>query len=141
MRAMRLDDLRAAGFAEPATTGVVDLLIEDEDRTHEWADDLVAALELIVRRQVLRARCPADLRDMLECMRAGETTGRGARTEKNAIREIRAAVRLGRPRQLEMLRFDPMDPTPRPPSAAGRPRGSKTRRVERPQVGGQGVLI
>ena len=107
---------------EASTPGVLNLLIELEVRQDDWADDLVDALELAARRQVLRARCPADLRDLLECMRVGVATGRGARTEKNAVKTIRQFIAAGGPAQRELFPYAAQPATPRPPTRRGRPR-------------------
>ncbi len=125
---------------EASTPGVLDLLIELEVRQDDWADDLVDALELEARRQVLRARCPADQRDIAACLRAGVGSGRGDKTEKNAIREIRAAVHSDGPRQRELITVGDTPPTPRPPTRRGRPKGSRTRR-RATEGGEQGDLL
>ncbi len=123
-----------------STPGVLDMLLEFESRHDDWADDLVNAIEAENRRQVLKDRCPPGQRDIVACLRAGQTTGRGARTEKNAIREIRAAVRSLGPRQREMFDVGDVPPTPRPPTRRGRTK-SKTRSNQKKIEKEQGVLV
>ncbi len=137
----------AAGAATP---GILDELIEIEERvereTDAYADVLIAAAQLQARRQLLSTRCPHHLRDMLSCLRTGRPTGRGARTDQNTIREIRAAVRAGNPQQREMFLFDAggVGARPRPPTRRGRPKKSDTREkvaTTRKSEEEQGVLL
>ena len=122
---------------------ILDVLIASDEQELGWADELWAAAELEARRQVLWARCPADLQDIIVCLRTGAPTGRGQRTHKNVVREVRAAVRAPRPKQREM--FAPNDqsaePTPRSPTRRGRPKGSQTRVGLETETDGQGVLV
>lgn len=104
------------------TPSIVDLLQDIEDRQEDWADELLAAVELQARRQVARARCPIDLLDILDLRLAGQKTGRGAKTEQAALAAIADAVRSGGPRQGRLaLDLGPAGSS-RPPTKRGRPR-------------------
>ena len=130
------------GVEVKASPGVMDEILLLDEIDDGWADELVAAIELEARRQVLRDRCPPALRDIVACLRAGTTSGRSPKTEHNAIREIRAAIRGAGPRQREMFSTAGTDdPQPRTPTPAGRPRLGKPARVLETETDGQGVLL
>ena len=110
---------------------------EMNHETETWVEVLWDAIQKQNRRQVLLACCPPKLLDLAACLQAGIPTGRGQKTEKNALREIRAAARASAPRQRPLFLVSYPTPTPRPPTKRGRPKGSKTRRT----VEEQGVLV
>ncbi|MHB8258431.1 MAG: hypothetical protein ACYDHY_14915 [Acidiferrobacterales bacterium] len=134
------DPERSAGIDAWGNTlpGIDEQIIRLDESEATWVDELWNAAEHQTQIQIALVRCPSKDRGLIRCMMSGIPSGRDAKTEKKAVRRVRAAIRgtTCRPRTLSIdiagLLSEPAQALEH--SRRGRPKGSKNKKERSVQL-------